>query len=268
MGKVLRQEWLETDLSRKEWLHWKRTFENFMSVLPQEGLDKLAVLANFVLPSIFQHIEECSEFLLTTLQNPGSLSKSTATINIGEVQVKVLFDSGSTLTFIHPSLVQRAGLAVQPASGAVTMASTALSVNVTVTCTTGLEYQAQKYANLHLLVLSVFCADLILGLDFQSQHKSITFQYRATMPLLSVCGFSTLSMDPAAPFANLNRDCHPIASKLCHYSTNDLRFIEGEVERLLKEGIIEPSNSPWRTQVVVTKDENHKKAGYQLFPNY
>ena len=33
-------------------------FKNFMTVLPTEDLDKLGVLANFVLPSIFQHIEE------------------------------------------------------------------------------------------------------------------------------------------------------------------------------------------------------------------
>ena len=57
-----------------------------------------------------------------------------------------------------------------------------------------LEYKNQKYTNLHLSVL---------GLDFQSHHESITFQYGGSQPPLSVCGFSTLNMDPAEPFANL-----------------------------------------------------------------
>ena len=66
MDKVLRPERLETDPNSgeasKEWLHWKRTFDNFLAVLPQDDLDKLSVLANFVSPSIFQHIEECTEY--------------------------------------------------------------------------------------------------------------------------------------------------------------------------------------------------------------
>ena len=37
------------------------------------------------------------------------------------------------------------------------------------------------------------------------------------------------------------------------------KFIEKETQRLLREGIIETSNSPWRAQIVVTKDDNHKK---------
>ena len=460
MEKVLRPERLETDPSSstaaKEWLHWKRTFENFMSVLPQESLDKLAVLANFVSPSIFQHIEECIEYtvaletlqnlfvkprneifarhllstrkqavsetldeylqslktlskdcnfknvtaaeyceesirdafiaglqsnlirqrllenktldlktmfdqarslesamkssesyavpntlinaavppesanlvekqetntlvasteitsprcyfcgnnkhprskcpardatcakcqkkghfakvchgkavsrdnisaatcspILATVQNPGALAKSTTNVNIGRLQVKALFDSGSTESFIHPSLVKRAGLAVQHASGTVSMASMTLSANVTGTCITNLEYQGRKYTNLRLSVLPGLCADLILGLDFQSQHESITFQYGGNKPPLSICSFSTLNMDAAEPFANLTQNCHPIASKSRRYSKDDLEFIEIEVERLLKEEIIEPSNSPWRAQVVVTKDENHKK---------
>ena len=66
-------------------------------------------------------------------------------------------------------------------------------------------------------------------------------------------------MDPAEPFANLTENCHPIASKSRRHSRDDLKFIDGEVERLLSKGIIEPSNSPWRAKAVVTKDENHKK---------
>ena len=66
MDKVLRPERLETDpssnVAAKEWLHWKRTFENFLLVLPQTDLNKLNVLANYVSPSIFQHIEDCTEY--------------------------------------------------------------------------------------------------------------------------------------------------------------------------------------------------------------
>lgn len=66
MDKVLRPERLEMDANSgkasKESIHWKRTFDNFLAVLPQTGLNKLSVLANFVSPSIFQDIEECTEF--------------------------------------------------------------------------------------------------------------------------------------------------------------------------------------------------------------
>ena len=66
MDKVLRPERLETDPNSreasKEWLHWKQTFENFLTVLPQENLNKLTVQAKYVSPTIFQHIEECSDF--------------------------------------------------------------------------------------------------------------------------------------------------------------------------------------------------------------
>ena len=55
MDNILRPERLETDPNSgeasKEWIHWKRTFDNFLAVLPQTGLNKLSVLANFVSPS-------------------------------------------------------------------------------------------------------------------------------------------------------------------------------------------------------------------------
>jgi hypothetical protein len=98
-----------------------------------------------------------------------------------------------------------------------------------------------------------------LGLDFQSKHKNVIFNYGGPEPPLVVRGLSTLNMESPEPFAKLTADCHPIATKSRRYSQEDLFFIDDEVERLLKEGIIESSKSPWRAQVVVTKDENHKK---------
>jgi len=54
-------------------------------------------------------------------------------------------------------------------------------------------------------------------------------------------------------------DRKPVATKSCHYSKEDERFIKEEVEKLLKEGVIEQSRSSWRAQVLVTKDERHKR---------
>ena len=66
MDKVLRPERLETDpnssTAANEWIHWRRTFENFLAVLPEEGLDKFRVLTNFVSPLVYQYIEESGNY--------------------------------------------------------------------------------------------------------------------------------------------------------------------------------------------------------------
>ena len=188
------------------------------------------------------------------------LSKSLGTVTIEGLEVKALFDSGSTGSFIHPRLVEKAALTIRPSSSSVSMATSVSSTaSITGTCATNLSYQGREYTGYSLSVLPGLCADLILGLDFQSQHSSVTFHYGGSEPPLAICGFSKLNIDPPEPFANLTADCHPIASKSRRYSQEDSVFIDEEVKRLLKEGITEPSLSPWRAQVIVTKDENHKK---------
>ena len=91
------------------------------------------------------------------------------------LEVKALFDSGSTESFIHPRLVEKAALTIHPSSGTVSMATSVSStVSITGTCTTNLTYQGREYAGYRLPVLPGLCADLILDLDFQSQHSSVT----------------------------------------------------------------------------------------------
>ena len=75
MENVLRPERLETKpdsvLATKEWIHWRRTFENFISALPEENLNKLCVFTNYVSPEIFQYIEDTATYeeAMEILQN-------------------------------------------------------------------------------------------------------------------------------------------------------------------------------------------------------
>ena len=52
-------------------------------------------------------------------------------------------------------------------------------------------------------------------------------------------------------------------SSFLHLNVNQLlrnrEDIATEMNELLEEGIIEPSDSPWRAQVVVTRSERHRK---------
>ena len=75
-----------------------------------------------------------------------------------------------------------------------------------------------KYQSFKLSVLRELCADLILGIDFQSQHSSVVFHHGGSEPPLSVDWLSTLKVDPPELFVNPIADCHKIASKSRRYS--------------------------------------------------
>ena len=49
----------------------------------------------------------------------------------------------------------------------------------------------------------------------------------------------------------------PIVTKSRKYSPADKYYIKEEIQRLFDAGIVEPSKSPWRAQVLVVK-ENEK----------
>ena len=91
------------------------------------------------------------------------------------------------------------------------------------------------------------------------KYERVVFEYGGPEHSLFICGLNTMNTDVPQLFSNLTNDCHPIATKSRKYTHNDSSFISSEVQRLQKEGIIEPSKSPWRAQVVITKGENHKK---------
>ena len=47
--------------------------------------------------------------------------------------------------------------------------------------------------------------------------------------------------------------------KSCKHSLANEKFIAETIKNDLKEGIIEPSSSPWRAQVLIVIGDNYKK---------
>lgn len=139
------------------------------------------------------------------------------------------------------------------------MASGSLKSTIIGNVNVDFEIENRKYTNVKLHIMEDLCIDIILGMDFQNQHESITLQLGGRKPPLVICGLSTLKAEPPSLFNNLTSNCKPIAAKSRRYSMQDKKFIDQEVQRMLSEDIIERSNSSWRSQVVVTKDDYRKK---------
>ncbi|KAL0811536.1 hypothetical protein ABMA28_009923 [Loxostege sticticalis] len=89
-----------------------------------------------------------------------------------------------------------------------------------------------NYDNVNFLIVKNLCADIIIGHDFS---------FGGPKEPLHVCNVAEASV-PAVPLF-----------------ANDSKFIKQEIENLLAEGVIEESKSPWRAQVLITKNETHRK---------
>ena len=120
-------------------------------------------------------------------------------------------------------------------------------------CVVDISLQNRNYEQFKLSILDSLCADVILGTDFQSLHKNIVIEYGGKEPPL------TNKTEPTTPFSNLTPDSKPIAIKSRKYSQEVRIFIEKETQKLLNDGIIEISSSPWRAQLLVVIQPNGKK---------
>ena len=92
---------------------------------------------------------------------------------------------------------------------------------------------------------------VLLGGDFQRQHKRVIFQYDGDKSDLivptqeQVNAVAVSDMAPAFLFKNLVPDCRPIAIKSRRYNVVDRKFIVAEIEKLLFTGLMCPSSFPW-----------------------
>ena len=122
------------------------------------------------------------------------------------------------------------------------------------------DLNGQNYKNVPFTVLNDLLADVVLGQDFMNKHQNVNIHSGGPMPTLHIGALNTVKTStPIRLFQHLKTDCKPIATKSRRYSHAGSEFISSEVKRLLREELIESSNSPWRAQPLVVTQENHKK---------
>ena len=108
--------------------------------------------------------------------------------------------------------------------------------------------------------------EMIIGKDFLKSHKSVTFNFDGEDAPLEFsekstpCNLTAIEVEPPLLFKYMSTETKPITCKSRRYNTDDEKFIQDEVRRMLDAGIIEPSVSPWRAQVlVVPATESYRK---------
>ena len=193
---------------------------------------------------------------VTVASCPNSLKQASVKVSVGKKTLTALVDSGSSNSYISERVAKHLDLVTHTSTQDVSMALNSLKSHI------GYYYvditlNENVYPSCRLGILKDLCSDIILGQDFQKRkHKSVIIKYGGFKPEFDscLCSFRCTVGRAVSFFANLRPDCKPIATKSRRFSKEDQDFIQQEINQRLLEEIIEPSNSPWRAQVVVVKD--------------
>lgn len=99
--------------------------------------------------------------------------------------------------------------------------------------------------------MNELCADIVTGHHLLNEYVDVKIIFgKRSLKGLSL---TLTNLESVSQFLNLSPDCKPIAVISCRYNRKELKFSEEEEEnRLLTENGIEPSDLPWRAQVLVT----------------
>lgn len=191
--------------------------------------------------------------------SPFSLKGATVQITVNDYKADALIDTGSSVSFINNKIVRLMKLRKKPCTQSVNLASLNQVSFVEGICFATIVMNRHTYKQIPLLVVDNLCADVIIGHDQLKEHSKIEFELGGPNEPLRICSVMQASVPPASVFTNLCSNIQPIAMKSRRYSKEDEDFIQQEISKLLEDGVIETSTSPWRAQVLITESGAHRK---------
>ena len=180
-------------------------------------------------------------------------------VKLNGVKARSLMDTGSSDCYIDKRFAKAHTLKIYDKIGEVTLAETSVKMPIQGQCIAKLNIANNEYPNVVFHVLNNLATDVIIGEKIFQEHSKVTFSFDGSRPALTLNGLAKMCVPYPKLFSHLSKDCKPIADKPRRFSKDDAEFIHEETKRLLKEDLIEPSNSPWRAQVVVVKNEQSGK---------
>ena len=169
------------------------------------------------------------------------------------------------MSFITDVTAKTINLPTKPCRDEVSLASYSTQGQIVGHCVVDLTIQGKKYEQIAIGVRIGLCTNLLLGGNFQKQHKRVVIHYNGSKSDHVVSKNQHLSavvasdVKPANLFNNLVPECRPIATKFCRFNAEDRNFIVDEIKRQESTGVIRSSNSLRRAQVLVVKNPKSGK---------
>lgn len=228
-----------------------------------ERRSKSAASAWFFCATIKQQTTEEEDKICSTAQNeaPECLKKATMKVYVNGHKVTALFDTASSDSYIREDLISRFKLQSKPMrEEKIGLASEKVSINVSKYCSVNVVVKGEHYREVQLKVMNNLCSQVLLGQDFMKLHDTIVMSFGGTKPPLMVCNATRklpqpCKLKPVEPFNNLSKDIKPTAIPSRKRSLKEQLIIRRETKALLEAGLIEPSKSPWRAQVLIVDGE-------------
>jgi transposase InsO family protein len=207
--------------------------------------------ASFARPTNENGEDSEEEYNAVALLAATSSKQSLISATVNGFPIQGLVDTGSDLSFIEDSFLQEHHIQFFKSDRMITLANDSVfktvgKLNATVVV------KDQNY-DVELLVVSSLVAPMIVGLDVLGQHSQITLLLGGQRDPTTFCLALTTMDCPTyklVPGGNISI-CKPIATSSRRSHSHET-FIKAELQRMLKDGIIQESRSAWRAQCFVT----------------
>ena len=187
--------------------------------------------------------------------------KVVVSVNIQGQSYQALLDTGSSKNFIHHGLARRFQTKSVGEVFKVAMAQSTRNCMVSIKCSLNVFLYGVEYESVELHVMNDLCVDIILGRDFLGVHRRVIFEFKGKMSDLIIsnpsatCAVAIANVKAPSLFLNLKAGWKPVATKSRRFSWADKKYISSVVDEWKLAGTVRPSNSPWRAQCVVVKQQ-------------